>query len=91
MTKILTNNSGNDIEVTSIVSTRSPFSIVFSSGPLVPGTPRPPFLLRNRETISLRVRFVPVSARAESGLIRARTRGPNGPVFIFTAEGEGIF
>jgi len=91
LTKVLANRTGNDLEIMSITSSGNiQFSIIFATGIFVPGTPRPPFLLRAGQTVSLRARFLPVNGSVSRGQIRARSRG-NGPVFVFTMEGQGVF
>jgi hypothetical protein len=90
ISKIPTNNTGTDLEVTSIRSTSSQFSILFEITSLEPGTPRPQFFVRNGENFRLRVQFAPTSFGLKSGLVRITTRGPGNPVFVLTMEGEGM-
>ena len=85
-----TNNTGTDLEVTSIRSTSNQFKIVFGTTPLAPGTPRTPFFVRNGENFQLKVLFAPTSFGVKIGEVRLTTRGPGNPSFVLTLEGEGL-
>lgn len=86
----LTNNSGTDLEVTSIRSTSNQFKIVIGSTAISPGTPRTPFRVNSGENFLLKVLFAPTSFGVKTGLVRITTRGPGNPVFVLTLEGEGL-